>query len=102
MYSHSVRKPNGYAEATGEFGKIERDTLQCVHCGCHWNHKPGSGIVRGWCTLCGGPFCGVQCQEHFPIEKRFDLYENGRLKNLLDPIDKILPEHKKIIMPGEF
>lgn len=99
MYNHTLKKPNGYAISTGPLGTIECDTLQCVHCGGHWDHKPGSGITRGWCKLCNGPFCGVKCQEHFAMEKRFDLYEAGRLKNLLDPVEAILPKHKKLILP---
>ena len=96
----SAKRPDGYAYATGPLGVEEIDTLQCVHCGQHWEHKPGSGIVRGWCSLCNGPFCGVACKEHFPLEKRFDLYEKGLLPDLLAPKDMILPEHKRIIIEG--
>ena len=61
------------ADASGRV--IETDTLQCKHCGMHWQMIPGSGRIRGWCTKCNGPLCGenqmcmVIC---YPMEKRLD------------------------------
>ena len=77
MYEHSTRRAKGYAVWT-EPGQrlIERDTLQCVHCGGHWLVEPGSGIKRGWCTLCSGPHCGGQgCWTCTPFERRLEQEE---------------------------
>lgn len=51
-------------------------TLQCVHCGRHWQVLPGSKRRRGWCLKCGGPTCGaVACVLCVPAEKRIELME---------------------------
>ena len=47
------------------------ETLQCRHCGMHWERKPGSGTLRGYCmkcdaVLCGKPVCMSECK---PFEK---------------------------------
>jgi hypothetical protein len=49
----------------------EYDTLQCVHqCGGHWQVRPGSGIIRGFCLNCDGPTCGQPaCDPCVPLEK---------------------------------
>lgn len=68
MYEYSARKPAGHIIIV-EPGvpTIERDTLQCVHCGMHWIVKPGSGRRRGWCLRCNGPHCGGEkCWECVP------------------------------------
>ena len=55
---------------------IERDTLQCVHCGGHWSLAPGSGKQRGWCTRCNGPHCGrAKCWECRPLMRRIEEQE---------------------------
>lgn len=74
-------------------------TQQCVHCDKHYEYSPGSGKIRGWCYKCDGPVCGPDCAECFPYEKRMDLYEAGRLPELLSPTDCILPKKSRIIMP---
>jgi hypothetical protein len=55
------------------------DTVMCVHCGKHWISLPGSGRIRGWCFKCNGPFCGPDCTECYPLQKRLDDYEKGKL-----------------------
>lgn len=77
MFSHSARRAHGYATII-EPGKstVEIDTLQCVHCGGHWDVQPGSGIKRGFCTNCGGPHCGgPSCWNCRPFEKWLDTVE---------------------------
>lgn len=71
MFVHSARKANGWLFGFHSDGKTtEHDTVQCVHCGCHWVVKPGSGTERGWCTSCHGPHCGSrQCFTCKPLEK---------------------------------
>jgi len=55
---------------------VEGDTLQCVHCGCHFFTKPGSGKQRGWCMRCNGPHCGrANCWECVPFMKRIEQQE---------------------------
>ena len=52
-------------------------TLQCVHCGGHWQCRPGSGNVRGYCWRCNGPVCGPACAECVPVEQRLEQMEAG-------------------------
>lgn len=69
----TVKRPAGYTVRTFEFGGVaEHDTLQCVHCGTHWEIMPGSGITRGFCRNCMGPVCGPRCQHCYPSEKQLD------------------------------
>lgn len=57
-------------------GEHKADTLQCVHCGCHWLPKPGSGTVRGWCSSCKGPVCGKEpCNTCIPFEASLEIQE---------------------------
>lgn len=99
VYRHTVRNPNGYSISTGNKGTIEHDTQMCVHCGQHFDVVPGSGKVRGYCMMCNGVTCGNHaCLEHFPLERRMDLYEKGRLPDLMASTDSILPTHKKFIL----
>lgn len=59
----------------GEFievqdGRVIREgqTLRCIHCGGHWEIRPGSGRRRGFCFHCNGPTCGQRgcdtCESH--------------------------------------
>lgn len=58
---------------------IERETLQCVHCGCHWVPKPGSGSVRGFCMRCAGVTCGAKaCDPCVPFEARIEIMEGAK------------------------
>jgi hypothetical protein len=68
MNELAVRRPAGHVIIVGDGPKIERDTLQCCHCGGHWIVEPGSGRRRGFCLKCnavhcGGPNCWV-CRPH--------------------------------------
>ena len=57
-------------------GRHVADTLQCVHCGNHWETKPGSGTERGFCTNCSGPVCGAHaCFDCKPHEAQIELQE---------------------------
>ena len=48
-------------------------TLQCCHCGGHFEVVKGSGTRRGFCLKCGKVTCGAaECDPCYPIEKRFD------------------------------
>ena len=55
------------------------ETLQCVHCGMHWDRIPGSGIQRGFCLKCHGVLCGKpQCMsECKPFEQWLEEVERG-------------------------
>lgn len=76
---------DGYMIITDPAGVFEADTLQCVHCNCHYVVRPGSGKRRGWCTLCAGTTCGAApCISCTPFEKRLDAFERReRLMNSL-------------------
>lgn len=74
----TVPGPNGTTIETQEMGRvIECDTLQCVHCGMHWQHKPKSGKIRGYCYRCQGPICGSKCQACYPQEKQLEDMDKG-------------------------
>lgn len=64
-------------------GQQVADTLQCVHCGMHWDRKPGSGTVRGWCWNCNGVLCGKEkcVTECKPLEKWLEEVESEERKN---------------------
>ena len=95
MRQNTALRPAGYSMITEpEKTIIEEDTLQCVHCGCHWQVKPGSGNVRGFCGKCNGPICGAKCLECVPIERGLENMEAGRLEKVGDgrvsvPVSKI-------------
>ena len=51
--------------------KEEYSLSQCCHCALHFRIRPGSGVVRGWCSLCSQPTCGKRtCQSCVPFEQR--------------------------------
>lgn len=74
---HIALRAKGYATWTHPDQKMEeKDTMQCIHCGAHWMVEVGSGIQRGWCTVCNGPHCGQQaCCTCLPLEKMMDVIE---------------------------
>ncbi len=77
----AVRKPDGYTKTTGPYGEIvDADTLQCSHCGCHFEVVAGSGKLRGFCTrcmgyVCGQPFCMMHCHT---AEQKLNNLEKGK------------------------
>lgn len=74
----TVTRPAGAIIISTEMGKvIQLDTKQCVHCGMHWEHKPGSGKTRGHCFNCKGPICGPKCQDCYPKEKQYEDMTRG-------------------------
>ncbi|MCC6419930.1 MAG: hypothetical protein IT429_16975 [Gemmataceae bacterium] len=57
---------------------VQRDTVQCCHCGRIWLWQPGSGRRRGFCTLCGGLTCGTgACDRCVPMEQMIENMEAG-------------------------
>ena len=75
-------KQSGYGFITSpEHDRVEEvPTLQCVHCGCHWVPRPGSGKVRGYCGMsgCMGPICGPKCEGRCLGQERYvELIEKG-------------------------
>lgn len=79
MFDHIAKRPDGYIAISYEDGHVvERDTLQCVHCGAHFIVEPGSGRRRGFCLKCGGPTCGRPgCDSCTPFEKKLEALEEG-------------------------
>jgi hypothetical protein len=55
------------------------ETLQCCHCGGHWDRVPGSGTLRGFCLKCNGVLCGKEAcmTECKPFEKWLEEVERG-------------------------
>lgn len=77
-------KDAGYVFITNrETGKtVENSTLQCGHCGKHWQVVKGSGRKRGFCTICMKPTCGPNClvgtKACVPQEQLVSNIEQGR------------------------
>lgn len=66
---HTLASPAGMTIEEDLDGRIiEHDTMQCVHCTGHWQYRPGSGTVRGFCQSCAGPTCGPSCLSKCPSE----------------------------------
>ncbi len=79
MAEHTVLRPAGYVKITHPEGAIfEADTLQCVHCGSHWQVSPGSRKIRGFCSRCNGPVCGPKCKECVPHEQQLENMESKK------------------------
>ncbi len=56
-------------------GKVifESFVRQCIHCQYTWTHKPGSGILRGFCKRCNGSLCGRdRCFTCYHKEKQIE------------------------------
>lgn len=80
MYENTARRPQGVTIITDPAcsAPVERDTLQCVHCDCHFEVQPGSGRTRGFCTKCMGPTCGHEgCHACAPFERKLEMLEKG-------------------------
>ena len=80
MFGHSNRGARGYIVISGpDAPTLERETLQCVHCGKHWIYEPGSGRRRGWCAPCNGVTCGAErCAVCVPLEARIEIMEGAK------------------------
>lgn len=51
----------------------EGNVRTCCHCGFIWKHKPGSGILRGYCQKCDAFSCGKQsCWDCYPKEQQIE------------------------------
>lgn len=62
-------------------GVVSGFTDHCLHCGYHFEVKPGSGVRRGWCGYCKGPTCGKEeCDVCVPFEVKLD-FEEGRIND---------------------
>lgn len=63
--------------------ETQSSTMQCCHCGKHWDVQVGSGKKRGWCTKCSGPTCGHPiCMKYcYPQEKQHDDRESKNMKD---------------------
>lgn len=89
---------------------LEVATLQCVHCGQHFEAKPlkpaaslnitteeavirsaRGARIRGFCQNCNGPVCGPGCAVCVHVEQMLENIEQGR------PLD-----YKPIIVPVRF
>ena len=54
-------------------------TLQCCHCGGHFQVVKGSGRERGFCLKCGSVTCGSpECDYCIPAEARLEIMEGNR------------------------
>jgi hypothetical protein len=79
MFESTSRSPHGYSVTTSPDGPtVEFDTLQCCHCGKHFNVVRGSGTKRGFCLKCMQVTCGSErCMACLPHEKWIEGVEKG-------------------------
>ena len=72
--SSAVSRPNGVIIREYDSGKVvHSDTVQCVHCGGHWEQVLGASLKgRGFCFRCMGPVCGAKCAVCNPQEKQYE------------------------------
>ena len=98
----AVRKPDGYTRTTGPHGEvIDCDTLQCCHCGGHWEVVAGSGRERGFCRNCMGYCCGrPECMVCVPRERRLENLERG-LPELTTPTAAVFGQLGKSVLPPQ-
>lgn len=76
LLQYTRRKTSSYSLTIGEAGREEYDYARCCHCQLQWRIVPGSGIVRGWCSMCGQPTCGSRrCQSCVPFERAMEREE---------------------------
>lgn len=62
--------------------EVQRDMVQCAHCGRVWQWHKGSGKLRSYCSNCNGITCGAFCpmgDACVPMEKGIELMEAGYL-----------------------
>ncbi len=77
MGCYGPSRPMGHI-LNGDGNEIA-DTLQCCHCGGHFQVVPGSGNKRGFCTRCHGVTCGREmCDQCVPAEQQLENMEAGR------------------------
>lgn len=80
MSEISKLNPHGFFEVTNLDGETTRgETLQCCHCGGHWQLVKGSGRVRGFCTRCNQVTCGSEsCMQCLHWEAKLEVIEGTR------------------------
>jgi hypothetical protein len=81
-------------------GKEVAETLQCVHCGRHWQVVPGSGAKRGWCAHCNGPSCGKpQCMVCVPAEAKLE-FQEALAAEQQAVVNRLLAQYPEITQVG--
>ncbi|SRR5260221_12610255 len=81
-------KENGIFEFFTDLGSQFFKSLQCRHCGIHYQYVKNSGIQRGYCVKCGGPLCGKELciKEDVPYEAQIEI-EEGNKKTIMKYIN---------------
>ena len=72
------RRENGAFIYFTEHGETHYKSLQCGHCGLHWQVVKGN--EGGWCLSCMKPICYKQiCNEEcVPYEAQMEIEEGNR------------------------
>jgi len=73
-------KDNGTFEFYTEEGTKSFKSIQCLHCGSHYQVIPGSGKQRGYCLKCKGFLCGKEdcLKDCVPYEARIEIEEGNK------------------------
>lgn len=74
-----IRLAHGETRTMGPHGEtVLCDTLQCCHCGGHFEVVSGSGRLRGFCLRHNAVTCGrPECMMCLDKEQRLDNIEKG-------------------------
>lgn len=65
-------------------------TLQCPHCGGHFESIPGSGKRRTFCLRCQAVTCGnPACDACIPVEAKLEFAEGRRTSYDAQILDRI-------------
>lgn len=75
----SARKENGVFIITGPHGEIHYKSLQCAHCGLHWQVEKAAD-EGGWCLHCMKPICSKEIclRECVPYEAQIEVQEGNK------------------------
>jgi hypothetical protein len=101
---HTVDEKETWGTENGQFfvqdvnGTKQFNSVQCKHCGMHWQTVPGSGRIRGYCTNCHGLVCGSSACVHecVPFEAQLEIQEGNkktidRYRNCPETLANLLP-----------
>ena len=77
--------PHGYVSSSGPDQSYEADTVQCAHCGKHYEIRPreSPSAAGGYCGRCAAPICtrcGVTMGRTLkcaPFERRLEITERA-------------------------
>jgi len=76
---HDSRRENGVFIFQTEHGEVQYKSLQCAHCGVHWQVESRQD-EGGWCLKCMKPLCSKEeCySDCVPYEAQIEIQEGNK------------------------